>query len=147
MYVTCQFCNRVCSKYARCLLQYANIYISKGGYVCLQLSKGVLAGTQITTEYRHPVYTASLTVANPDLVNDSGILVANLLRRVHPRLDLGIELMYQYGRMIPQQQFSLLSYAARYNGTRFSSISFFVVRERIVQWSWSTFVEPHPTTV
>lgn len=45
--------------------------------------------------------TIGLTFANIDVVNESGIVVSQFLRRLTERLDIGAELMYQYGRQIP----------------------------------------------
>ncbi len=84
-----------------------------------EITEGKFAGAQGTGEYRGRLSTLALTVANPDLVNDSGILVGQFLRRIHPRIDLGMEYVYQYGKQIPGGRISVLSYAARYNGTAF----------------------------
>jgi mitochondrial import receptor subunit TOM40 len=86
-----------------------------------QIQQNKIAATQLTGEYRSRLATSSLTVANPDLVSDSGILVGSYLRRVHPKLDLGLELVYQYGRQIPGAQISVLSYAARYLSDNFTA--------------------------
>lgn len=40
------------------------------------------------------------------------------LRRIMPRFDAGIELLYAYGKHHPGGRRSTLSYAARYNGAR-----------------------------
>lgn len=60
--------------------------------------------------------TYSLTVANPDFVSDSGLMVGSYLRRVTPRLDVGVELIYQRSRQLPGAQLSILQYAGRYTG-------------------------------
>ena len=81
-----------------------------------QIQQNKFAAFQGTTEYRGRVCTTALTLANPDLVNESGIAVAQYLRRVVPRLDLGLELVYQYGKNVPGTQFSTVQYALRYTG-------------------------------
>lgn len=94
-----------------------NLFDAKG-IVFLQIQNNKLAGVQLTSEYRGALSTSSLTLANLDLVNESGILVGSYLRRITPRLDAGVELVYQYGRQIPGRQISVLSYAARYAGKK-----------------------------
>ena len=46
----------------------------------------------------------------------SGILVKQYLQRVTPSLDLGVELLFQYGQQIPGGMVSVLSAAGRYSG-------------------------------
>ena len=45
-----------------------------------------------------------------------GILIGQYLQRVSSRLDVGSELVYQYGPQIPGEQVAILSLAARVNG-------------------------------
>lgn len=73
-----------------------------------------MSAAQGTLEYRGRLATLGLTLANTDVIGESGIVVTQLLRRITPRLDLGAELVYQYGKQIPGSQISVLSYAARY---------------------------------
>uniref|UniRef100_A0A914W0M2 Mitochondrial import receptor subunit TOM40 homolog n=1 Tax=Plectus sambesii TaxID=2011161 RepID=A0A914W0M2_9BILA len=84
-----------------------------------QVQGGKFAAWQGTGEYRGRMSTLGLTVANPDIISESGIVVGQYLRRVLPQLDLGAELVYQYGKQVPGGHFSMLSYAARYNGANF----------------------------
>lgn len=69
--------------------------------------------------FRGRLSTLGLTLANIDLVNEAGILVGQFLRRLTPRLDVGTEMVYQYGKNIPGGQISVLSYAARYTANHF----------------------------
>ena len=47
-----------------------------------------------------------------------GILIGQYLQRINSRLDLGAELVYQYGPQIPGEQLAILSLAGRLNGKR-----------------------------
>ncbi|CAI9536267.1 unnamed protein product [Staurois parvus] len=49
---------------------------------------------QIDVEYRGDDFTGTLTLGNPDLINDSMILVTHFLQSITPRLVLGGELVY-----------------------------------------------------
>uniref|UniRef100_A0A915KK25 Uncharacterized protein n=1 Tax=Romanomermis culicivorax TaxID=13658 RepID=A0A915KK25_ROMCU len=84
-----------------------------------QIQKGKFAGAQLTTDYRFLAATASMTIANLDLVNESGIVVGSYLRKITKSIDLGIELVYQYSRQIPGGQLSNLSYLGKYTGRNF----------------------------
>lgn len=82
----------------------------------LQIQGEKISAVQLTGEYRGSAATCSLTVANPDLVAESGLLVGSYLRRITPKLDLGADIIYQYGKQIPGKHFSVLQYAGRYTG-------------------------------
>ncbi|VDM49526.1 unnamed protein product [Toxocara canis] len=75
-----------------------------------------LTAAQGTVEYRGRLATLGVTLANPNIITESGIVVTQLLRRLTSRWDIGAEFIYQYGKEIPGSQISVLSYAARYNG-------------------------------
>ncbi|CAI4233386.1 unnamed protein product [Auanema sp. JU1783] len=79
-----------------------------------QIQQGKLAGAQGSFERRGRLSTLGLTFANIDLVNESGILVGQYLRRLTQKLDLGAELVYQYGKQVPGSQITVLSYVGRY---------------------------------
>lgn len=79
-----------------------------------QIQKSVMNGAQMTTDYKGDDFTASLTVANPNLINNSGIVVAHYLQAVTPKLDLGGELAYQYGSQVPGGKIAIMSAAGRY---------------------------------
>lgn len=70
---------------------------------------------QLTMNYRGSLYTASCTVANPDIINGSGVVVLHYLQAVTARLALGTELAYQKGPGIPGGEIALLSAAAKYS--------------------------------
>jgi mitochondrial import receptor subunit TOM40 len=69
---------------------------------------------QLTMNYKGSDYTASVTVANPDIIAGSGVMVLHYLQAVTPRLALGSELAYQKGPGIPGGEIALLSAAAKY---------------------------------
>uniref|UniRef100_A0A0K0DNR0 Mitochondrial import receptor subunit TOM40 n=1 Tax=Angiostrongylus cantonensis TaxID=6313 RepID=A0A0K0DNR0_ANGCA len=68
----------------------------------------------IRVSSRGRLTTLGLTFANTDLVNESGVVVGQLLRKLTNNLDIGAELLYQYGKQIPGQKLSMLSYSLRY---------------------------------
>ncbi|XP_050497829.1 mitochondrial import receptor subunit TOM40 homolog 1-like [Diabrotica virgifera virgifera] len=70
---------------------------------------------QLTMNYKGSDYTASCTVANPDVINSSGIVVLHYLQAVTAKLALGTELAYQKGPSIPGGEIALLSAAAKYS--------------------------------
>lgn len=69
--------------------------------------------TQGGVEYRGRLTTLGLTCANIDIINDSGVIVAQYLRRIAKKLDLGVEFIHQYGIPIPGRQLSVVNYQAR----------------------------------
>uniref|UniRef100_A0AC34FKC2 Mitochondrial import receptor subunit TOM40 homolog n=1 Tax=Panagrolaimus sp. ES5 TaxID=591445 RepID=A0AC34FKC2_9BILA len=77
-----------------------------------QVQQSKIAAAQGTLERRGRVSTYGVMLGNTDLVNQSGIIVGHILRRITKNFDLGAELVYQYDRK--SGQFSSLSYAARY---------------------------------
>jgi hypothetical protein len=42
-----------------------------------------------------------ITIANPNLVAKSGVVVGQYLRRLTERFDLGVEMVYQRERALP----------------------------------------------
>lgn len=64
--------------------------------------------------YKGSDYTASMTVANPDLISGSGVIVMHYLQRVTDNLALGSELAYQRGAGVAGGEAALLSGAAKY---------------------------------
>ncbi|WKX96747.1 hypothetical protein Q1695_012861 [Nippostrongylus brasiliensis] len=79
-----------------------------------QVQQNKIVGAQGGFERRGRLSTLGITFANTDLVNESGVIVGQMLRKLTNRLDVGAELLYQYGKQIPGQQVSMLSYGARY---------------------------------
>ena len=66
-----------------------------------QTQKGAITAAQGTLERRGRLSTASVMLGNTDLVNNSGIVVGHYLRRLTKKIDVGAELVYQYGKQIP----------------------------------------------
>uniref|UniRef100_A0AC35F4Z0 Uncharacterized protein n=1 Tax=Panagrolaimus sp. PS1159 TaxID=55785 RepID=A0AC35F4Z0_9BILA len=103
----------------------AKIAIQKGLSQFFQVShtiqKNQIAGAQGTLERRGKLSTYGLMLGNIDLVNQSGVAVGHILRRITERLDLGAELVYQYDKkQLPGGQISALSYALRYTAPTWS---------------------------
>lgn len=69
---------------------------------------------QLTMNYRGADYTASVTVANPDIISGSGVLVLHYLQSISRRIALGTELAYQRGPAIPGGEIALLSAVGKY---------------------------------
>lgn len=55
-------------------------------------------------------------MANVNLFDDSGLIVAHYLRSVTANVALGAEFALQYGAQCPGRQIALFSVAGRYNG-------------------------------
>jgi len=83
-----------------------------------QTQKGAITAAQGTLERRGRLSTASVMLGNTDLINNSGIVVGHYLRRLTKKIDVGAELVYQYGRQIPGGQVSVLSYGFRYTAPK-----------------------------
>ncbi|XP_055612269.1 mitochondrial import receptor subunit TOM40 homolog 1-like [Uranotaenia lowii] len=79
-----------------------------------QIQNSKVTAAQLTTDLKGQDFTASLTVGNPNILNNSGVLVAHYLQSVTKRLALGGELAYQYGPAVPGGQIAIVSAAARY---------------------------------
>lgn len=86
-----------------------------------QVQNGKFAGTQFSTDYRGPSYSASLTAVNPDIVNDSGILISHYLQRIVPRVNLGAELVYQFGPQVPGKQIAVYSLGGSLTGSQWTA--------------------------
>lgn len=80
----------------------------------LQIQNSKFTVAQLTTNFKGSDYTASVTVANPDIIGGSGVVVLHYLQAVTSRLALGSELAYQKGQAIPGGEIALLSAAAKY---------------------------------
>lgn len=68
----------------------------------------------MNVERRGRYSTLGITIANPNLIAKTGVVVGQYLRRLTENFDLGVELVYQKERALPGGQVSVLSYAARY---------------------------------
>uniref|UniRef100_A0A8C9RIF7 Translocase of outer mitochondrial membrane 40 like n=1 Tax=Scleropages formosus TaxID=113540 RepID=A0A8C9RIF7_SCLFO len=68
---------------------------------------------QFETEYRGSDFTAAVTMANPDILRESVIMVAHFLQSVSSQLVLGGELVYHRGRA---EEGGILTLAGQYSG-------------------------------
>lgn len=73
-----------------------------------------MTAAQLTTDYKGSDFTGSLTVGNPNLINNSGVLVGHYLQSVTSKLALGTEIAYQYGPQVPGGEIAIVSAAGRY---------------------------------
>lgn len=81
-----------------------------------QVKKSKFNAIQMTADYKGSDYTFTATAANPDIINESGVLVGHYLQSVSKNTDLGAELAYQYGPQVPGGEIAVLSIAGRYSG-------------------------------
>ncbi|KAL7047478.1 hypothetical protein ACKWTF_002930 [Chironomus riparius] len=79
-----------------------------------QIQQSKMTAAQLTTDYRGQDFTASMTVGNPNLINNSGVFVTHYLQSVTNKLSLGAELAYQYGPAVPGGEIAIVSAAGRY---------------------------------
>jgi len=86
-----------------------------------QVQNGKFAGTQFSTDYRGSSSSASITAVNPDIVNDSGIVISHFLKKIAPRVNLGAELVYQFGPQIPGKQIAVYSLGGSLSGDRWTA--------------------------
>lgn len=84
-----------------------------------QVKKSKFNAVQMTADYKGSDYTFTATVANPDIINESGVAVGHYLQSVSKSADLGAELAYQYGPQVPGGEIAVLSIAGRYTGKDF----------------------------
>ncbi|XP_076752938.1 mitochondrial import receptor subunit TOM40 homolog 1 [Xylocopa sonorina] len=84
------------------------------GKLATQVQKSKFTAVQMTTDYRGDAYTVSLTLGNPDILNDSGVFVMHYLQSITPSVALGGELAYQRGPAVPGGHITVLSAAGRY---------------------------------
>lgn len=80
-----------------------------------QIQNHKWVATQVTSDFRGEDFTASFTLGNPDLVNDSGVAVLQYLQKVSKRVAIGSELLCQRGATIPGGQISIYTLAGRYS--------------------------------
>lgn len=72
-----------------------------------------MTAAQLTTDYKGQDFTASVTVGNPNIINNSGVFVAHYLQSVTNKMALGAELAYQYGPAVPGGEIAIVSAAGR----------------------------------
>uniref|UniRef100_A0A1B6M124 Uncharacterized protein n=1 Tax=Graphocephala atropunctata TaxID=36148 RepID=A0A1B6M124_9HEMI len=99
----------------------ANVFHQIGNRLRLkfqaQMANNQFSVAQMQADYKADNYTSSITVINPDVLNNfQGVYVAQYLHSVTPRLALGTELAIQRLNQIPGGQLALLSLSARYTG-------------------------------
>lgn len=82
-----------------------------------------MAALQLTTDYRGSDFTSSLTVANPDIIAESGVVIAHYLQSITKSISLGAELAYQYSSQVPGGGVAVLSFAGKYTGA-YADLSF-----------------------
>ena len=85
-----------------------------------QVQNSKFMASQFSTDYRGRDFTSSLTMANIDLINDTGVIVGHYLQSVTPRVALGAELAYQYGAQVPGGQIAILSVAGKYKAPSYT---------------------------
>lgn len=88
-----------------------------------QIQEGELAGYQMTNDFRGRDYTASTTFANNDIIQNTGVIIGHYLQRVNKSLDLGAELVLQYGPNVPNNRMAFYSVGWRYFGGKQWSLS------------------------
>lgn len=84
------------------------------GKLATQVQRNKFNAVQMTADYRGDYYTLSLTLGNPDIINNSGLIVVHYLQNITKNLALGAEFLYQQGPTLPTGYISLFSAAARY---------------------------------
>ncbi|XP_057301132.1 mitochondrial import receptor subunit TOM40 homolog [Hydractinia symbiolongicarpus] len=82
------------------------------GKCVVQTQQKEFAMVQVDADYRGDDYTATCTLGNIDVINESGIIVNHYLHQLTENLDVGAELLYHYGQ---GQESAVLSLASRYS--------------------------------
>lgn len=80
----------------------------------VQVMNSKFAATQLGADIRGKDFTASVTLANLNLFNETGIGVFHYLQAITPRICLGAELMFQKAPQIPGGQATALTCSGRY---------------------------------
>lgn len=94
------------------------------GKLATQVQRSKFTAVQMTGDYRADTYTLSLTLGNPDIINNSGVVVMHYLKSVTPSLALGGEVACQTGPTVPGGAVTVVSAAGRYtNGESTASAS------------------------
>ncbi|KAH8386906.1 hypothetical protein KR093_003391 [Drosophila rubida] len=113
-----QFSSRLRCKFASqvsgmCVLLCSNEYLTPRP--CLQIQESKVMATQLSTDYRGNDFTASVTLGNPSIFTNSGVIVGQYLQSVTQRMALGAEVAYQYGPNVPGRQIAIVSALGRYS--------------------------------
>lgn len=83
-------------------------------------ARNMCTGSQASLDYKGDNFTTSLTAANIDLINNSGILVGHLLHRVSKSVSIGPEVVVQYGQQNNQlRMISQLSFGGRFDADKY----------------------------
>lgn len=80
----------------------------------VQVMNSKFAATQMGMDVKGLDYTASVTLANLNLFNETGVGVFHYLQQVTPKLCLGAELMFQQAPQIPGGKATALTCSGRY---------------------------------
>ncbi|XP_023162845.1 mitochondrial import receptor subunit TOM40 homolog 1 [Drosophila hydei] len=80
-----------------------------------QIQESKMMATQLSTDYRGNDFTASITLGNPSIFTNSGVVVGQYLQSVTQRMALGAEVAYQYGPNVPGRQIAIVSALGRYS--------------------------------
>lgn len=83
-----------------------------------QIQNSRWLASQFTTDYRGEDCTATVTIGNPDIINESGLMVTQYIQNVTKRLALGAELLYQYGGQVPGNEIAIYTLAGRYSADK-----------------------------
>ncbi|KAL1463719.1 hypothetical protein WDU94_015445 [Cyamophila willieti] len=86
----------------------------KGKFQAQMSQTSNMSGGQGIMEYKGNRFTSSLTGVNIDVVNNSGIMVAQHLHAITPSIALGCEMARQYGNNVPGGSMTFVSLAGRY---------------------------------
>jgi len=79
-----------------------------------QIQQSKWQSVQFTGDYKADLYTASLTLGNPDLIHGTGVAVLHYLRAVTKHISLGAEFAYQASPQIPGGHIGVLGVLGRY---------------------------------
>jgi len=79
-----------------------------------QIQQSKWQSVQFTGDYKANLYTASLTLGNPDLIHGTGVAVLHYLRAVTKHISLGAEFAYQASPQIPGGHIGVLGVLGRY---------------------------------
>lgn len=79
-----------------------------------QIQQGKWQAVQLTGDYKADLYTASLTLGNPDLIHGTGVAVFHYLRAVTKNVSLGAEFAYQASPQLPGGHIGVLGVMGRY---------------------------------
>ncbi|KAL1139399.1 hypothetical protein AAG570_006383 [Ranatra chinensis] len=85
-----------------------------------QVQNNKYTASHFVSEYRGKIFTSALTLANIDILNDTGVAVAHYLQSVTKSIALGAEIAYQRNPQIPGGQIAVVSLAARYTGNDYT---------------------------